>query len=168
MHVSAPSAAIALSMLLLVACGGDTGAARTAPTDAPTASSSEDGSGVHVAGEMLDEPPTASGALPTAEEAASVTRSVLIAWMRGDRDLARRFAVDDAALDDLFAIAAPSQEFAGDDSYCSEIDSSDGYSGCSFSIVDDSEDGIFALGLEVEIVDGKVLVSRGGPADWND
>lgn len=166
--------ALLLAVSLVVsACGdddadSDDGADAPAST-APTESPDDDDDWQSLDAGTVPEPPRATGSVVTAEQADAVSRSVLEAWMGGDRTTADKFATDSEALDALFADPAPSQEFSDDgEGYCSIDPTSGGFIGCSYSVVDDSADGILAVATELEIAGGLVLVRSVGPADWND
>lgn len=164
--------AVVAVVLLAAACGG-TDAEMTSPSplvSAPESASTQPGEGGEVRGAALSEPPLVDGVI-TGEQAAGVTRAVVEAWIRDDRAAAEVFMADAADLDELFASPAPSDRIDEDEgepsNYCSGSDD-EGYSGCSYTLLDDSEDGILALGFSVGDVDGRVMVTSGGAADWND
>ena len=164
--VAAVRGVVLVLAVLLAACGGSEPPA-SQPTEAPTTVGG--GTGMHLEGGLLAQPPAATGDVITAEQAEAVSGTVVAAWVGRDRALAERFVLSGDVLDELFARPAPSQELTeGEGGYCSEDPDTGGYLGCSYSVVDDSEDGILALATELEIIDGLVMVASVGFADWND
>ncbi len=169
-------AVLLIVVALAAGCGGGDDDESTGSGDTVGTATSEapgnDGSspGVTVNAGTLLAPPPASGDSITAEQADAVSRTVVLAWMDGDRATAEQFAAEPSALEDLFSRAAPSSEFAGGDAtgYCGLDGDSGSYQGCSYSVVDDSPDGALALSTELAIVDGRVRVTAAGFADWND
>lgn len=129
----------------------------------------QSGSGTQINAGTVDAPPQATGDAITLEQADAVSRSALVAWMAGDRERAEQFAADPAALDELFARSAPSSEFSGEGSgYCSRDEDTASHDSCSYSVVDDSDDGILAIATTLAVVDGRVVLTGAGFAGWND
>lgn len=130
----------------------------------------DDGDGVHVrAGLVASPPPAPAGDRIPAELADAVGRTVLTAWMDGDRARAMTLAGSDAALDELFGRRAPSAAFAGDGrAYCTRDGRTGSYESCSYSLIDGSADGVLAVATIVDVVDGRVVLAAAGFADWND
>ena len=106
----------------------------------------------------------------TADQADAVSRSVLAAWMAGERQRADRFASAPDVVDALFSRDAPSSELRGDnqEGCCSRDEDTGSYVSCSYSVVDDSADGVLAVATTVAVIDGRVLVTDAGFAEWND
>ena len=165
---------IGLTAVLLTGCGtGAEPSAALSPGSAPPVPSpgiepTGTGSGLHLDAGQLDAPPAAAGDVITAEQAEAVSGTVVAAWLVGDRELAERFVSSPEVLDALFDRPVPSQELPGEGGYCSEDPDTGGYLGCSYSVADDSPDGILALATGLEVVDGLVMVRDVGFADWND
>ena len=153
--------AVAALGLGAMACGDDDRSSATTLTIT-------DATGLALDVPVLDEPPEATGDRVTAEQAEGVSGTVVAAWLLDDQAMAEPFVSEPAVLDELFAREAPSQQLtSGGGGYCS-ADETGSFGGCSYSVEDDSPDGILALSTEVRVVEGVVLVVSAGFADWND